>query len=414
MKAFERYFSLYPSSFCPPFSSSLSLIVIIPVFDDPDVFFTLDSLLACRCGTIRVGVILVVNHACTCPPMQKERNFRLFIRLKEYIAGKKTDSIEFCVIEAFDLPDKESGVGAARKIAMDAGAFYFYRQQRPQGIIASLDADTTVEENYFTALYEAFRQKQVAGVSVYYEHPVEGLDTALREAIVKYELYLRYYCRALKYTGHPYAYSCIGSAFAVRVCDYVAQGGMNKRQAGEDFYFLQKLIATGRYFNLNTTTVYPSARLSERTPFGTGQSVKQILQAGGRFYTYPMEAFRELKCFFDRMDELYRADVSVVRHLQQRQPRILADFLLAFGLEQVVDNVNANVASLPLFRKKFFDRFNAFRVLKYLNYRQAQSGEKQEITEAVNELFESLCVQARFSCDDQLKALRQWDKTERR
>ena len=69
-----------------------------------------------------------------------------------------------------------------------------------------------------------------------------------REAIMKYELYLRYYRLALEYTGHPHAYHCIGSAFAVRTLDYVAQGGMNKRQAGEDFYFLQKLIATGRMF----------------------------------------------------------------------------------------------------------------------------------------------------------------------
>lgn len=50
-----------------------------------------------------------------------------------------------------------------------------------------------------------------------------------------YELYLRYYQQALEYCGHPYAYTCIGSAFAVRAADYVLQGGMNKRQAGKIF-----------------------------------------------------------------------------------------------------------------------------------------------------------------------------------
>ena len=85
----------------------------------------------------------------------------------------------------------------------------------------------------------------MAGVSIAYAHRLEEADMTVqaREAIMKYELYLRYYRLALEYTGHPHAYHCIGSAFAVRTLDYVAQGGMNKRQAGEDFYFLQKLIS---------------------------------------------------------------------------------------------------------------------------------------------------------------------------
>ena len=110
-----------------------------------------------------------------------------------------------------------------------------------------------------------FQEKSVAGVSIAYAHRLEEADMTVqaREAIMKYELYLRYYRLALEYTGHPHAYHCIGSAFAVRTLDYVAQGGMNKRQAGEDFYFLQKLIATGRYATLQSTQVYPSPPLLE-------------------------------------------------------------------------------------------------------------------------------------------------------
>ena len=124
------------------------------------------------------------------------------------------------------------------------------------------------------------------------------------EAMVKYELYLRYYQEALAYIGHPHAFHCIGSAFAVRASDYVAQGGMNKRQAGEDFYFLQKLISTGRYACLNATRVYPSARFSTRTPFGTGQAVRQIVEDGGYFPVYHWGAFRDLKYFFQGIANL--------------------------------------------------------------------------------------------------------------
>ena len=73
-------------------------------------------------------------------------------------------------------------------------------------------------------LFFIFRKHKVAGVSIAYEHRLEG-EKEKREAMVKYELYLRYYQQALKYAGHPYAYTCIGSAFAVRACDYVAQEG---------------------------------------------------------------------------------------------------------------------------------------------------------------------------------------------
>lgn len=151
-------------------------------------------------------------------------------------------------------------------------------------------------------------------------------DSQAREAIMKYELYLRYYRLALEYTGHPHAYHCIGSAFAVRTLDYVAQGGMNKRQAGEDFYFLQKLIATGRYATLQSTQVYPSPRFSGRTPFGTGQAVRQIVQESGHFRVYHPQAFRDLKCFFQGISTLYKVDEAGVRAIFNSRRRISGFF----------------------------------------------------------------------------------------
>ena len=89
--------------------------------------------------------------------------------------------------------------------------------------ILSLDADTWVEPNYLEEVVRYFQEKSVAGVSIAYAHRLEEADMTVqaREAIMKYELYLRYYRLALEYTGHPHAYHCIGSAFAVRTLDYV-------------------------------------------------------------------------------------------------------------------------------------------------------------------------------------------------
>ena len=56
------------------------------------------------------------------------------------------------------------------------------------------------------------------------------------------------------------------------------QDGLNKKQAGEDFYFLQKIMPMGNYFELNSTTVHPSSRTSDRVPFGTGPIINQYLK----------------------------------------------------------------------------------------------------------------------------------------
>lgn len=411
MKVFERYFNRNWLPFSPAFSGELSLIVIIPALDEPELFNTLDSLRACRLTKGNVGVIVVLNHAENCHAEVKKRNEAAFQALQNYISATRTPGLEFCAASAFDLPVSESGVGVVRKMAMDAAAWYFYSRRRPDGVIASLDADTLVEANYFEELIGYFEASDAAGVAIHYAHRWDAADRKLQEAIIKYEMYLRYYCRALRYTGHPYGYQCIGSAFACRAADYVAQGGMNKKQAGEDFYFLQKLIATGRFADLTATTVWPSSRISSRTPFGTGQSVRKIMEDGGTLLTYNPAAFRILRTFFEGIPLLFRAEEQTVTDYMQRQPECLCRFLENVAFPQKIREINGNVASLPFFRKRFYDYFNAFRVLKYLNFVHDGYIEKQPVEIAVTELLEACGRMCPGSSRDILSFLRAEDKT---
>jgi hypothetical protein len=55
---------------------------------------------------------------------------------------------------------------------------------------------------------------------------------------------------------------------------------MSRRQAGEDFYFIQKVAMQGRYGECRTTRVHPSPRPSDRVPFGTGPDIAR--QIGNR------------------------------------------------------------------------------------------------------------------------------------
>lgn len=404
----EKYFQQNKTALPVSFPEDLDVIVIIPVLDDRDIFRTLESLCACRIVDEKAGVLVVVNHSEGENETLKERNRRLAGELREWVYRHVVNGIWIEVIEAFDLPVRSAGVGLARKIAMDRAAYYFYRQRRMECPIVSLDADTWVASGYLAGIVRKFQNSRVAGVTLAYAHRYgeDECTEAMQQAIIRYELYLRYYQQALAYCGHPYAFTCIGSAFAVRAADYVAQGGMNKRQAGEDFYFIQKLISTGRFAHLPEVCVYPSSRFSERTPFGTGQAVRAIADRGGKYLVYHFEAFRALKSFFAGITCLYKEDSSRIRTYFGQQAEGLRAFLIQADIENCLAEVSANCASERLFVKRFFDNFNAFRVLKYLNFVHPDYYPEMEIMEAVQALGSELglpCAGTPAGCLEELR-----------
>jgi len=116
----------------------------------------------------------------------------------------------------------------------------------------------------------------------------------------------------LDFAGFPDSIYTIGSAFAVRAEAYVKQGGMNRRQAGEDFYFLNKLTKLGTVAEINDAFVFPSARVSDRVPFGTGAAMtKWMNEDEDLTKTYNFAAFQDLKRLFDRLI-LYSGLIRIV------------------------------------------------------------------------------------------------------
>ena len=143
--------------------------------------------------------------------------------------------MSFHCIANLKVPGKLSGPGYARKIGMDEAVRRFHQIDNQNGIIVSLDADSLVQENYFTSIWEFWNQhKKVNGVSIQFEHPLDGdMDEKIYHGIINYELHLRYYINAQRFCLFPYAYQTIGSCFAVSASAYAKQGGMNKRKAGD-------------------------------------------------------------------------------------------------------------------------------------------------------------------------------------
>jgi len=212
--------------------------------------------------------------------------------------------------EAGELPARE-GVGLARKIGFDLALNRLDWRQRP--LLVSLDADTLVDANYLPAIYQHFQESSHAGATIPFRHQ-PGVTPEQETAIRRYELYLRSYLFGLQQAGSPYAYHTIGSAFACTAEAYIAAGGMNRRRAAEDFYFLQQLAKTGGVKILNGTRVQPSPRFSNRVPFGTGRAVQlQMVGVDSSLQFCPLEAFVVLRDWLK----------SVEQYWNQPGPRLL-------------------------------------------------------------------------------------------
>lgn len=287
------------------------------------------------------------------------------------------------------LPQRQAGVGLARRLGMDAACENLLRAtpKRP-GIIVALDADCRVAPNYLTALVEHFQKyPKTGGASLYFEHPLDGLPPWHRAGIVGYELFLRVYRQGLIVAGFPHAFHTVGSAMAVRADVYRRLGGMNRRQAGEDFYFLQKVMAHGPFSDLTTTTVFPSPRISHRVPFGTGRAMGKWYEAHAEpFMGYDPRVFSDLRSFFGHIRELSQDHGAEFACLSP----ILAQFLERQCFSLALEELRANTATPDAFMKRFFVWFNPFRILKWVHFATECHYPKIPIFQAASTLLDWL------------------------
>ncbi len=261
---------------------------------------------------------------------------------------------------------KKNGVGLARKIGMDEACARF-KQLNKDGIILCLDADCVVSENYIQEVSNHFKEySDLNAFSLGFEHPLVGLDNQSRLAISSYELHLRYFIEAQRKIGLPFAMQTVGSSMAVRASAYAKEGGMPTLKAGEDFYFLHKFIANNKCGNIPNVLVYPSGRVSDRVPFGTGRAVNEILNNVSLDYTtYRWESFLEINKFLVQVKRSYSENIQFDEsHINE----MVAEYLHANDFKKSMNSCRKNSTSEESFYKRFFQWFNAFRLMKLLHH----------------------------------------------
>jgi len=365
----------YPSFISTAPSKELSIVIVIPCYNEPAVTDTLDSLSACQPIEAEMEVIVVVNQGEEEGQNVKDQNQRSLAELNEWKAKKNPIRLHTIFID--EVSHKKAGVGYARKTGMDEAIRRFEGSYSKYQVILCLDADTLLTDNYLQSVYSYFvKHPKCPAASIHYEHPLNAKDPKINESILQYELHLRYYVLAQRWSGLNYAHQTVGSSMAVRAKAYQEQGGMNTRKAGEDFYFIHKFTHFENYGNITDTIVIPSARISDRVPFGTGRAMQSLMIQDEPLTTYAPQSFAAIAKLVSQLPILYEGK----QEIKSAEP--MAFFLGNHNYKKKVEELRNNTSDYAAFKKRFFRWFDAFLCMKFLHFSRDQFNPNIPIIEA--------------------------------
>jgi hypothetical protein len=378
-----------------PIHPNLGICVVIPSYNEPNLWQSIQSIANCKMPQCAVEVIVVINF-----PEDADNDVRANAKTCIELVNKankisNNPLLRFFPLEAFDMPKKHAGVGLARKTGMDQASWRLLQSINQYKILACYDADSTCESNYLTELERLWiKYPDTSACSIRYQHPIEGdeFDERIYNGICQYELHLRYYVQAGRFINHPFSFQTVGSSMACSADTYVKVGGMNKNKAGEDFYFLQKIIPHGNFRELQSTCIYPSPRPSYRVPFGTGRAITKFIDHGDNtYFTYNFNSFLLLKPFINNAPSyLFDANENKCEDYLNSLPNPLKDFLVANNFINAIKEINSNTSTIKAFEKRFFLWFDAFKLLKFLNGANELHFAKRPIVEESLQLLKYL------------------------
>ena len=346
--------------------------------------------------------LFVINNLKSSSAQIKNDNSRSIELLRKIITSKNTDDDNFVseiitaglqvgLIDASssgnELPEKDGGVGLARKIGMDNALKLFDFGSERKNILGCLDADCTVSENYIQEVLKCFNERNLSAAHVNFAHSVSGNDEE-KAAIICYEIFLRYYLLALKFANSPFGFFTIGSTMFCDAESYIKVQGMNKKKAAEDFYFMEKLAKISKVEMIKEAIAFPSGRGSWRVPFGTGQRVNRFLEGTHDEHTlYSLKSFFVLKDWLNvfMKDEILNADKYLL--IAKEINEDLYKFLVNNSFEKSWNKILSNTQNSEQINKQKIIWFDGFRTLKLIHYLRDNSFPNEPMFLVLDEIF---------------------------
>ena len=405
-----KYLVKYASANCQIEAADLSRIkniVVIPAIDElENIKILILSLTECENKYFASTLFLfVINNTVISKETVKRNNELSLLFLRNLIFKKSDDhfshlitknGLRLAVIDASspgkEMPGKDGGVGFARKIGMDLSLTVFDFNNSAKNILICLDADCTVSKNYLTAIVDDFNCRKLNAASIYFEHKLTQMKETT-QAIICYELFLRYYVLGLRYSNSYFAFHTIGSSMACTAESYIKIEGMNKQKAAEDFYFLEKLAKNYPVETINRAVVFPSARPSWRVPFGTGQRVNRfIAHTHDEYSLYSPECFEALKKWHVLFFTGTNINAAEYLSLSKKINIELWNFLISNNFQTVLDKIFANSKSLGQINLQKLKWFDGFKTLKLIHHLRDKAFPNKNMFDALDELFLKLNI----------------------
>ncbi len=278
---------------------------------------------------------------------------------------------------------ERDGVGTARKIGCDFAVALKKAQRILSSFGSTTDGDARVGADYFTggATERVAGLGQTVSALVHrFRHEVK--DTPEDLPLTLYEIYLRHYVLGLRAAGSPYAFHTVGSLIRFEFSAYAETRGFPKREAGEDFYLLDKLAKLGRVAE-HSGVVRLVPRPSDRVPFGTGAAMARVgteLRRGKVFQLFPDSAFRAVKAWQQALKDLGPSDSaakwkSYLLSQDVSSPAVEAAGQL--GLFKMVEEAGLTRRDAGNFKRHLQTSFGALKTYQWIRAMAQSEGETE-------------------------------------
>ena len=307
-------------------------------------------------------VVVVVNNANNSPQSIKDNN-QLTIQKFNENNYQFTLAVVDAASPGLELPLKHAGVGLARKIGMDLALPHL---TSPQSLIFCTDADTKVSPDYLSKVKQIFKSQNTSAAVIGFSH-LKSEDSAINDAIGKYENFLKTTAEKMKNAGSPYGYVFMGSTIVCTAEAYCAVGGMSRKKATEDFYFLQELTKYCGVHNISETLVFPSPRPISRVYLGTGYRMEQM-QKGFDITNlyYSDDAYRYLSKWLHLGGHAWEKSLNdLLKDIKSIHPNLIG-FLKIEGIEIIWSKIQNNAPSALHFKKQFHRWFDGLKTIRFL------------------------------------------------
>ncbi len=382
--AVKKYLCNFSESFRinAPINRKWRHTLIIPVYREFEPL--LNNLKSLPTPSGDLLVVLVINKPLWEQKNDSNQEIRNFVnnlnesfkKNNEAKIKRLKDGIDILVIDLEKLFGSKAacGVGLARKIGCDLALAWHSAGAIESDWLSSTDADAILPPDYFDRIESIDSINKI--ICWPFAH-MPSKNNSLNVACKMYVLQLHHYTLGLTYAKSPYNYHSLGSCISVKARPYAEVRGFPKRDAGEDFYMLNKLRKVGNIKCLTGQCISIVTRESDRVPFGTGPATSKIIKSQvtpKEYKLYNPQSFVVLKKVINSIPYLSNRTKEPLRDVLQKQDlsKDLAvaaeESLSKLGINKAVIHCRKHTSSETAFLNQFLTWFDAFRTLKFIHY----------------------------------------------